>query len=69
MTLIDADKSSQGMVESLGEEGEKVRVKERERGWRGDGEGMEGGGRRGGRGGKGKALLVKELVYGEAVMC
>ena len=56
MTLIDADKSSQGMVESLGEEGEKVRVEER--GWRGDGEGMEGGGRRGGRGGKGKALLV-----------
>ena len=36
MTLIDTDKSSQGMVESLGEEGEKVRVKERERGWRGE---------------------------------
>ena len=36
MTLIDADKSSQGMVESLGEEGEKVRVEERERRGRGE---------------------------------
>ena len=44
VTLIDADKSNQSMVESLGEEEEKVRVERRERGWgrrgRGEGEGM-----------------------------
>ena len=33
VTFIDADKSSQSMVESLGEEEEKVRVERRERGW------------------------------------
>ena len=37
MTLIDADKSNQSAVESLGEEEEKVRVERRERGGRGDG--------------------------------
>lgn len=37
VTLIDADKSNQSMVESLGEEEEKVRVERRERGGRGDG--------------------------------
>ena len=51
VTFIDADKSNQSMVESLGEEEEKVRVERRERGGR---EGRERGGRgEGERGGRG----------------
>ena len=41
VTLIDADKSNQSMVESLGEEEEKVRAERRKRGGRGEGEGRE----------------------------
>ena len=41
VTLIDAVRNSQGMVESLGEEEEKVRAEGRERGWeRGRGKGV-----------------------------
>ena len=60
VTFIDADKSNQSMVESLGEEEEKVRVERRERGWgrrgwRGEGEG------RGEKGREGSGALKERL--------